>query len=108
MFLGATRFGRLLTFPISDVESLNLKQILSDEFNAPTMSVDQTVRAQVPAREIAKKIGLPAKTPCLLLQIVATCRRREPISFQRIYVPPADYEMELTQAPFENAKSLAA
>lgn len=108
MFLGATRFGRLLKLPISDVESLNLKQILSDEFGAPTLSVDQTVRAQIPAREIARKIGLPAKTPCVLLQIVAASRRREPITFQRIYVPPTDYEMELTQAPFENARSLAA
>lgn len=108
MFLGATRFGRLLELPITDVESVNLKQILSNEFNAPTLAVNQTAKAQAPTREIAKRIGIAAKTPCLVQQIVATSRRREPITFQRIFVPPVDYDMEFSDAPIDNARSLAA
>jgi GntR family transcriptional regulator len=108
MFLGATRFARILKFPISDVESVNLKQILAEEFDAPTLAVHQTVKAQVPTREISKRIGVAGKTPCVLLQIVATSRRRAPITFQKIFVPPVDYEYELTEAPVETARSLAA
>jgi DNA-binding GntR family transcriptional regulator len=108
MFLGASRFGRLLTFPISDVESINLKQILREKFNAPTLAVQQTVKMQIPARAIAKQIGLPPREPCMLQQIVATGRRREPITFQKIYVPPVDYEMEIDDGPGDAARALAA
>lgn len=108
MFLGATRFGRLLNFPITDVESINLKQILSEQFSAPTLSVHQTVKTLVPARAIAKRIGVAAGASCMLQQIVATSRRREPITFQKIYVPPVDYEMELTEVPIDAARALAA
>lgn len=109
MFLGATRFKRILKLPISDVESVNLKQILSEEFNAPTLAVSQTVRAKTPAREVAKKIGVAGRTSCVFLQIVATSRRQEPITYQRIFVPPVEYEMELTaDAPIDTVRFLAA
>jgi GntR family transcriptional regulator len=48
------------------------------------------------------------RSPCLLLQIVATSRRREPITFQKIYVPAVEYELELIESPFDTARSLAA
>lgn len=108
IFLGATRFRRLLRLPISDVESANLKQILNDKFNAPTLAVSQTGRIQGADNEICRQLGVPARTKCLLLQVVATSRRREPISFQRIYIPPVDYELELTEGPGAAAGSALA
>lgn len=108
MYLRATRFNRLLDLPISDVESVNLKQLLNEEFNVPTLAVQQTAAVVNPAKEICKRIGIATATACLRLQVVATSRRREPITFQKIYVPPVRYELELTESPFEIAKSLAA
>jgi DNA-binding GntR family transcriptional regulator len=108
LFLGASRFRKLLKKPLSDVQSVNLKQILDREFSAPTMAVDQTAKLEVPSKNIAKALAVSAKTTCLLLQIVAISKRREPISFQKIYIPPVSYELELTQSPMEIGKSLAA
>lgn len=108
MFLGATRFKRLMKLPISDVESANLKQILNDKFNAPTLAASQTGRIQSASREIAKQISVRAGTACLLLHIVATSRRREPITLQKIFVPPVEYEMELKEGPSEAGKSALA
>jgi DNA-binding GntR family transcriptional regulator len=108
LFLGASRFRRLLKKPLPDVQSVNLKEILAKEFSAPTMAVDQTAKQEIPTKNIARALGVSAKTTCLLLQIVAISRRREPISFQKIYVPPVSYELELTQSPMEMGKSLAA
>jgi DNA-binding GntR family transcriptional regulator len=108
MYLSATRFERLLKLRISDLESVNLKQLLNDEFNVPTLAVHQTAVLKIPAKEIGKHISVSSRTACLLLRIVATSRRRDPISFQRIYVPPVHYEMELSETPFETARSLAA
>ncbi|KJC50731.1 GntR family transcriptional regulator [Bradyrhizobium sp. LTSP857] len=108
MFLSATRFDRILTLPISEVESVNLKQLLNEEFNVPTLAVHQTATILNPGKTICRQLAVAKDSLCLRLQVIATSRRREPITFQKIYVPPVEYEMELTEAPFETAKSLAA
>lgn len=108
MYFGMARFKRLLRLPKSTVESVNLKQVLSDEFDAPTLAVDQTAKVMKPPVDVAKAIGVAARVTCMRLQILATSRRREPITFQRIYVPPVDCELELVDAPLENTRSLAA
>jgi DNA-binding GntR family transcriptional regulator len=108
MFLCATRFNRLLKLPISDVESVNLKQLLNEEFNVPTLAVQQTAMVVTPSKDICKRLAIARGAACLRLQVVATSRRREPITFQKIYVPPVSYELELTESPLEIAKSLAA
>jgi len=108
MYLRASRFGRLLDMPMSKLEGANLKQLLDEEFNAPTLAISQTVRVERPQADIGKKLGLGRGAQCLVLRILATSRHREPITFQTIIVPPVDYELELTAAPFEVAKVLAA
>jgi GntR family transcriptional regulator len=108
MYLRASRFGRLLELPMSSLERVNLKQILSDEFNAPTLAISQTARIERPPADISKKIGLSSRAHCLVLRVLATSRHREPITFQKIIVPPVEYELELTAAPYEVAKALAA
>jgi GntR family transcriptional regulator len=108
MYLRASRFGRLLDLPMSDLEGVNLKQILSDEFNAPTLAISQTARVERPPADVSKKLGLSSRAHCLVVRVLATSRHREPITFQKIVVPPVEYELELTAAPYEVAKALAA
>jgi GntR family transcriptional regulator len=108
MYLRASRFGRLLDLPMSDLEGVNLKQILSNEFNAPTLAISQTARVERPPADILKKLGLSSRAHCLVVRVLATSRHRQPITFQKIVVPPVEYELELTAAPYEVAKALAA
>jgi GntR family transcriptional regulator len=108
MYLRASRFGRLLDLPMSDLEGVNLKQILSDEFNAPTLAISQTARVERPPADVSKKLGLSSRAHCLVVRVLGTSRHREPITFQKIVVPPVEYELELTAAPYEVAKALAA
>jgi GntR family transcriptional regulator len=108
IFLGATRFRRLLKLKISDVETVNLKQLLDKEFNAPTLAVSQTAKIVITDKNVSRPLRIAQRSPCLLLQIVATSRRREPITFQKIFVPPVEYELELIGSPFDTAGLLAA
>jgi GntR family transcriptional regulator len=108
MYLSAARFHRLLEMPLSDLESVNLKQLLNDAFGAPTVSVDQTAMVHNVSGEISRHMMVATSTPCIFLQVVAKSRRNEPITFQRIYVPPVDYELELIDGPMDLSKSLAA
>lgn len=108
MFLPASRFRRMLTLKISRLGSVNLKQLLSEEFGAPTVSVAQTARVVVPPAQVAKALALKKSAHCLLLQIVARSRRGDIISYQQIFVPPNAYELEITENLHEQAVILAA
>jgi len=68
----------------------------------------KTARVERPPADISKKLGLSSRARCLVVRVLATSRHREPITFQKIVVPPVEYELELTAAPYEVAKALAA
>ena len=45
LYLPAGRFARILEIPILAIESINLKKLFADEFGAPTITVEQSIRA---------------------------------------------------------------
>jgi GntR family transcriptional regulator len=108
MHLPASRFKRMLTLKISRLESVNLKQLLSEEFGAPTVSVSQTARVIRPPAPVASKLRIDPSAHCLLLQIEARSRRADVISYQQIYVPPNDCELEITENLHDQVATLAA
>ena len=95
MYLASGRFARILKLPLADLASVNLKQVLATQFNAPTLAIAQTVCVRTFPPTIRQALDVPPRSVGLLLQIVATSRRGEAISFQRIYVPPSDLELEI-------------
>lgn len=99
MYLSADRFQELAESPISELESVNLKQVLNNRFNVPTLSIDQTVLIKDAPEDIADQMLIASGTHCLFLQIVGLSRHNEPVSFQQIYIPPVDFELELNRTP---------
>jgi DNA-binding GntR family transcriptional regulator len=95
MHLPFARFAALLDMPEAEIESVNLKRVLATAFNAPTLATSQTVLLHAFPADIAQQIGVAPRAPGLSLQITATSRGGVPISFQRIYVPRSDCEMEI-------------
>ncbi len=95
MLLPLERFGGLLTRPKQDLEGINLKQLLAHDFNAPTLATRQTVLTAGIPPAVADLIGAAPQAPGLLLQILGTSHGGEPITFQRIRVPPTACELEL-------------
>lgn len=108
MYLPAGRFGRMLDLPLSDLASVNLKQILATKFNAPTLATTQTVLVRPFPAAVRKAIDARPRAVGLLLQIVATTRQAEPISYQRIYVPQSDFELEVGAETIQHAIAAAA
>jgi DNA-binding GntR family transcriptional regulator len=101
LYLRADRFARILEKPSAAIESVNLKKLFADEFGAPTVSVEQSVRSHLLAPEIAKLIGV-AKGVCgMVLEAVAFTHGRAPFSFQCIHIPPSDYALDVS--PFMSA-----
>lgn len=99
MRLRASRFGRLLDLPRSAIEDINLKLLLLQQFDAPTIGVRQTVRVGPISQPIAALINVRRGSPSLILDITALSRWNDPISHQQIVVPQTKYAMELGSEP---------
>ena len=95
VYLPADKFERIMDQPVSGLEQVNLKDVLTREFHAPTLRMDQYLRiAAVPdrAREI---MNMEPGTPAILLRVVGFSFEDQPISYQRIWIPETEYELDL-------------
>jgi DNA-binding GntR family transcriptional regulator len=99
LYLPASRFSRILEIPITGIESVNLKKLFADEFGAPTISVEQSIRACQFEPDVAKLIGKPEHTCGMVLEATAFTYGRAAISFQRIHIPQSDSQLDVSPLP---------
>jgi GntR family transcriptional regulator len=97
MYLVATRFHRLLTLPAHAFENVNLKQIFESQFNAPTTSLVQTVRVESAKSQNARFLKIAADSCVLVLEILAKTHGEQPLSLQRVIIPPSRYSLDVSQ-----------
>jgi GntR family transcriptional regulator len=97
MYLAATRFQRLLTFPPHAFENVNLKQIFESQFNAPTTGLLQTVRVESAKSKDARFLKIKPDSCVLVLEILARTHGEQPLSLQRVVIPPSRYSLDVSQ-----------
>jgi DNA-binding GntR family transcriptional regulator len=97
MYLAATRFQRLLTLPAHAFENVNLKQIFESQFNAPTTGLVQTVRVESAKSRDAKFLNIRPDSSVLVLEILARTHGEQPLSLQRVIIPPSRYSLDVSQ-----------
>jgi GntR family transcriptional regulator len=96
MYLAATRFQRLLTLPAHAFENVNLKQIFQSQFNAPTTGLVQTVRIESAKSRDAKFLKIKPDSCVLVLEILAKTHGEQPLSLQRVIMPPSPYSLDVS------------
>ncbi|MGA7807544.1 GntR family transcriptional regulator [Bradyrhizobium sp.] len=96
IWLPATRFSRILALPVAAFDSVNLKRLFADEFGAPTISVEQFIRADCLSAEMARLLDAPKRGSAMVLEVTAFSYGRAPISFQRIHIPASDYPLDIS------------
>ena len=96
LYLPAGRFSGILEIPITAIESVNLKKLFADEFGAPTISVEQSIRACQLEPDVAKLIGKPKRACGMVLEATAFTYGRAAISFQRIHIPQSDFPLDVS------------
>lgn len=99
MYLGATRFGRLLRVAESRLADTNLKAILADEFLAPTLRSQGLARLREAEGGDAELMGVPAGAPVLQVHITGLSVGRQPITYQVMTVPQTRYALQLDFNP---------
>lgn len=88
MYLGASRFAKLLRMAPARLADSNLKTVLAREFSAPTLASQGLAALRPLSLQDAAALGLPAGSLGLELEIVGRSFGHAPISFQRVLVPP--------------------
>lgn len=96
IFLPASRFGDLMSVSRSDLESSNLKQIFTNRFGIPTQKIDQTVRLCVLPAAVAKLLRVEPGWTGLLMEATGQSDKGAAISYQRIFIPPTDYALDVS------------
>jgi GntR family transcriptional regulator len=96
LYLAAGRFAGMLELPVTAFDSANLKRVFAEQFGAPTISVDQFVRAGELKPEVARLVGAPTRVCGMVLEVTAHTYGRAPISFQRIQIPASDYPLDVS------------
>lgn len=99
MYLRATRFARLLRMAESRLVDTNLKFLLAKHFAAPTLhSEGLAIVAPVNADDAALMEVL-AGTPGMHINIVGRSFGHEPVTFQRVAIPPTRWALKLDFNP---------
>lgn len=99
MYLGTSRFGRLLRMAEARLRDTNLKFVLAQQFAAPTLqSEGLAVVAPLDAQDAAL-VGVPAGTAGLQIDIVGRSFGRAPVTFQQVAIPPTRWALKLDFSP---------
>lgn len=94
-FVGATRFRPLLDVAPEVLAERNLRVFLHDRYNAPTLRAVHRVRNEPAAPNVAGHIGCQPGTLVLHMSALGYTYRDAPITFQRFFVPPNPYSLEI-------------
>jgi len=93
-YLGASRFRAMLDIDEDRLQDTNLKEILDTEFGYPTTEAKGAARlVQLDAR-LAAHMAVPEGSWALRIVILGKTRG-EPISYQKMYVPSTDCELDM-------------
>lgn len=97
-FVQMSRFAGLRRSGADLRESINLRRLLAEELGAPTVAVTQHLKILRLAREICEALDVPPGTTGLMFDAIGHGYGRDAIFFHRIWVPPNDYSLDITQA----------
>lgn len=93
--LPASRFQRLLELPESALEGVNLKTVLAESFNAPTLYADQTACVEVAPSRVATLLDVAPKTVVMVLRVLGFGFGERPITYQEVWIPPVRERLDL-------------
>lgn len=95
LYLPADKFARILDEPVTELERINLKDVLTREFHAPTLRMDQFLRIAPADEVVCEVMRIEPGAPTIVLRGIGYSFEDRPISFQRIWIPETEYELNL-------------
>ena len=95
MYLRADRFGEIVTMKRDDFDGASIRDLLAEQFNAPTFSVEQFMLCQPLPPRVVHQMGVPLGTFGVIWTITGLSYRNAPITWQRVFMPPNDRPLNM-------------
>ena len=106
IYLSASRFGKIIKLAQSNISG-NIKRVLAEEFDTPTIALDQYILPCALDDDVSAQLELPRASTGMVVNTIGLSVGREPISFQSLWVPSGGYLLEISaakQAPRPNVR----
>lgn len=97
-YLPWRRFGDLLQVPREELDGISLRVVLSRTYNMPTLHFDQRLQCAPLPRVACRMLGLAPGSPGMIWEIFGKTYRRQPASYQRVYLPAGHRPIEITSS----------
>jgi GntR family transcriptional regulator len=97
-YLPWSRFRGLLRVPLEELNGISLRVVLSRTYNLPTLHFDQRLQCASLPRAACQALGLAAGGPGMIWEIFGRTYRRQPASYQRVYLPMGHRPIEITSS----------
>jgi GntR family transcriptional regulator len=98
LYLPWSRFRDLLRIPLDELNGVSLRVVLGRTYNMPTLTYDQRLQcAPLPATACGA-MGIADDSPGMIWEIFARTYRRQPASYQRVYMPMGHRPIEITSS----------
>jgi len=95
-YLPWSRFVGLMNVPREELDGISLRVVLSRTYNTPTLHLDQRLQCAFLPKVACRALGLEAGSPGMIWEIFARTYRRQPASYQRVYLPPEHRPIDLS------------
>jgi GntR family transcriptional regulator len=95
IYLDAERFSEILNLEISDLDNTNIRALLRQNYDVPTVRITEQVGAEIFALNICDLLKLKKHTTGLVCHILGYEFRGAPISYQVVYLPPHARRLEI-------------
>jgi len=95
LFFDGGRFRPLLDFSPDTLAVIHVRKIIHDRFNVPFLNAERNLQLTVADAEMAQAINVEPESHLLFLEVLNYSLRREPIAYQRFYIPTNDWKLNI-------------
>jgi GntR family transcriptional regulator len=96
LYARVSRFPKIMKLPQTKMSG-NLKRVLAEEFDAPTLSLDQFILPCVFDDDVCSSLEIDRGSTGMMVNAVGRSVAQEVITFQSLWVPNGGYFLEISQ-----------
>ena len=87
-----------LVAALDELNGISLRVVLSRTYNMPTLTFDQRLRCASLPPEATRAMGITPGTAGMIWEIFGRTYRRQPASYQRVFLPAGHRPIEITSS----------
>lgn len=96
LYVRVSRFPKIMKISLSKMSG-NLKRVLADEFDTPTLSLDQFILPCALGDDVCSSLAIDRGSVGMVVNAIGRSAGQEIITFQSLWVPAGRYALEISE-----------